>query len=403
MADPDLSELRAELAKADAEIRSAVGRRLAIARQIGEAKRSVGLPIRDYAAERSVLERWTEDLARVEVPPERAEALARWLIEEAVRAQERMGEGARGAPRASDVLVVGGEGAMGAWVREFLRAGGHRVGVLDPRADPRRARGYSVQSDLSRAAQDADVVVVATPMRAAPAVYRELLKTEAEGTILDILSIKQPILPWIRRGVDAGFHITSVHPLFGPSARTLSGRNLLILDCGDARANERARRLFAASSLTINELPIERHDALMAETLALPHVVSLLFGAALAENPRPPGELFRAAPTSFLRQAETAGIIASENPELSFDIQTLNPASEALFTRLETALGGLRKAIREGDSKTYRRQMESVRALVEREQPGAGVTLSVAPLPPRRAGRLRDPARGPASPDAGSG
>ncbi len=369
MVESRLEELRSALAKEDADIRHAVGRRLAIAREIGEAKRAGGLPIRDFTAERGVLDRWREDLAKVEVAPERAEALARWLIEEAVRVQER-GRVERPTPssHASDVLIVGGAGEMGGWMREFFRASGHRVGIVDPRAEQHRAEGYTVHPDLARAAQDAEVIVVATPMRAAPGVYRELLKTESEGVIFDILSIKQPILPWVRRGIHAGLHLTSVHPLFGPTARTLSGRNLLVVECGDPRADLRAHHLFGASSLTITHVPIDRHDLLMAETLALPHVVALLFGEVLAATSRDPRELWHAAPTSFLRQVEATQVIASESPELSFDIQHLNPASEALFERLEKTLQAMRKAVREGDSATYRRQMEEARAWVGRER-----------------------------------
>lgn len=367
MSDPDLTALRAAVAKADAEIRFAVGRRLAIAREIGEAKRAAGLPVRDYAAEAGVFERWREDLKRLNVPPDRAEALARWLIEESVHVQELVAEGPPSPARASDVLIVGGSGAMGAWMREFFRASGHRVGILDPRADPSKAVGYAVHSDLDRAAQDADVIVVATPMRAASTVYRDLLKSETEALIFDILSIKQPILPRIRQGIAAGQHISSVHPLFGPTARTLSDRNLLVLDCGDAGANRRTVALFAKSSLTITEVPVERHDALMAETLALPHVVGLLFGTVLAKNPRPGDELYRGAPTSFLRQAEAAQVVVSENPELSYDIQSLNPTSAALFSELERSLGEIRKAVLESDMATYRRQMEAARAALLRK------------------------------------
>lgn len=373
MADPGLEELRSDLARTDEEIRLAVSRRLAIARAIGEAKRRAGLPVRDFAAEKGVLDRWRNDLSSEEVPPERAEALARWLIEEAVRVQEQ-GRVERSPPtsHASDVLIVGGAGEMGGWMREFFRASGHRVGIVDPRADRHRAEGYTVHPDLARAAQDADVIVVATPMRVAPSVYRELLKTESEGVIFDILSIKQPILPWVRRGIHSGLHLTSVHPLFGPSARTLSGRNLLVVECGDPRADLRAHHLFGASSLTITHVPIDHHDLLMAETLALPHIVALLFGEVLAASPRAPRELWHAAPTSFLRQLESTQVIASESPELSLDIQHLNPASEALFERLEKALQAMRKAVREGDSATYHRQMDEARAWVERVRPSAG-------------------------------
>lgn len=387
--DPDLTALRAAVAKADAEIRFAVGRRLAIAREIGEAKRAAGLPIRDYAAESSVFERWREDLRRLDVPPERADALARWLIEESVHVQELLAEGPPSPARASDVLIVGGAGAMGAWMREFFRASGHRVGILDPRADPAKAVGYAVHTDLERAAQDADVVVLATPMRAASSLYRDLLKTETEALIFDILSIKQPILPRIRQGIASGMRISSVHPLFGPTARTLSDRNLLVLDCGDPAANLRTAALFSKSSLTVTELPLERHDALMAETLALPHVVGLLFGSVLAKNPRPGEELYRGAPTSFLRQAEAAQVVVSENPELSYDIQSLNPTSSALFTELERTLGEIRKAVLEGDPAGYRRQMEAARHALRKES---------TPLPPAQGPPSLRRARGIATP-----
>jgi chorismate mutase / prephenate dehydrogenase len=384
--EPDLSALRAAVAKADAEIRYAVGRRLALAREIGEAKRAAGLPIRDYAAEEAVLRRWREDLQRLSVPPDRADPLARWLIEESVHVQEALGPGAPSPARSSDVLVVGGAAGMGAWLREFFRATGHTVGVVDPKADPLKAVGYAVHADLDRAARDADTIVVATPMRAAPGVYRDLIKAgaESEALIFDVLSIKQPILPWIKRGIAAGMHISSAHPLFGPGSATLSERNLLVLDCGDPGANARTAALFAKSSLTITELPVERHDALMAQTLGLPHVVGLLFGSVLAHNPRPAEELLRSAPTSFLRQAEASRVIVAENPQLSFDIQSLNPASSALFSELEKALADLRRAVLEGDIAAYRRQLEVARAALDR-RPVPSASASVTPTGARPA------------------
>lgn len=391
MSETELAALRAAVAKSDAEIRFAVGRRLALAREIGEAKRVAGLPIRDYSTEEAVFRRWREDLGPLGVAPERADALTRWLIEESVRVQEVQGEGPPSPARASDILVVGGAGAMGAWVREYFRAAGHRVGIVDPQADARKAVGYAVHPDLERAAQDVDTIVIATPMRAAPAVYRELLRagTATDALVFDILSIKQPILPWVRRGVKAGLHISSVHPLFGPSTRTLSDRNLLVLDCGDPLANARTTALFSRSPLTITQLPIDRHDSVMAETLGLPHVLGLLFGSVLAKNPRPGEELFRSAPTSFLRQAEAAQVVVSENPQLSFDIQSLNPATPALFRELEKSVEEVRKAVLEGDSPSYRRQIDAARAALHRG--GAAPSLLPSSALPHARGRSISP------------
>lgn len=375
--DPSLEKLRNELAEVDAEIRRGVARRLAIARQIGETKRSEGLPVRDFAVERLVLERWREDLGRLEVPPGRAELLAEWFIEESLRVQEGLKEPTVPRASTSDILIVGGFGQMGGWVREFLRTEGHRVGVYDPRGPPPNLGPVTVHTDLERAVQDAAVVIVATPMRVAPSVYRDLLKTETEAVIFDILSVKAPVVPWIRRGLDHGLHLTSVHPLFGPSTRTLAGRNLLILDCGDALANRTATALFASSSLTLTEMPLERHDALMADALALPHAMNLLFATALAHGGAGTGELLRAAPTSFRRQADLARIVTAENPELSFDIQTLNPTSAALLARLEAALKELKASLASADPTAYRRLIEQGKAALDQEGAGAATGARV--------------------------
>ncbi|EQD51895.1 bifunctional chorismate mutase/prephenate dehydrogenase, partial [mine drainage metagenome] len=125
MNDPELQRLRARMAEADASLLRAVHHRMEVARAIGERKSREGLALRDFRTEGEVLERWRRGLAPLNIPPERAEALARWLVEESVRVQERMGEPNRPPSVPSDIVVAGGLGQMGGWMREFFRAEGH--------------------------------------------------------------------------------------------------------------------------------------------------------------------------------------------------------------------------------------------------------------------------------------
>ncbi len=362
--DPRIAQFRIEIRDIDLELQRLVRHRLELARRIGEAKQHLGLPVRDYAAEQDVIERWRSGLSLAEVSEERSDELTRWLMEESVRVEEASGESNLPKAASTDVLVVGGAGRMGRWLAEFLRSSGHRVGVFDPRAEP-DAPGISVRTDLARAAQDAAVVVVATPMRAAPPVYKELWSSETEAVVFDVLSIKAPLLPWIHRGVREGFHVGSAHPLFGPSTRTLSGRNLLVLDCGDPVANQRIVELFRRSALKITTLPIESHDTLMAEVLALPHAVSLVFALASVGSKLSDHRRTEIAPVSFQRQLEVSRIVANENPDLSFDIQALNPSSEAMYQRLEAAVKSLREAAVLGNESRYRSLVETARSLLE--------------------------------------
>jgi chorismate mutase / prephenate dehydrogenase len=363
MPESELKRLRGALARADRTISRAIEHRMALAHQIGVAKRTRGLPVRDYAVEREVVERWKRSLERSHVPPERAEILARWLVEESVKVQEDLGEPSRTPRTGSEVLVVGGAGAMGQWMCGFFRSDGHEVGIFDPRARPREYPLYRVHRHLEPAVRRADAIVVATPMRVTPKVYRKIADGPGHGLLFDILSIKSPILEEIRHALRRGWKVTSVHPLFGPSTRTLSARNLLVLDCGDAEANSRVTGLFGRSSLSITQLPIAKHDALMGRVLALPHVVSLLFSTVLANSDLSATQLATLAPTSFLREAEVARVVANENPELVFDIQSLNPASSAVYTQLGSALRTLRRAAITGDRETYDHLLSGARNL----------------------------------------
>ena len=364
MTDPSLEILRRRIAETDQRLLAAVADRLEVAREIGRYKRSEGLPLRDYSVEREVVDRWIARLDRSHVSAERAEGLVRWMIEEATIAQESL-PGSAPKPRERADVVVGGLGQMGYWMSEFFRSSGHSVTIVDPRP-PAESLPFEVRTNLRAAADGADLIVLATPMRAAAGVYEELRKVGSRATIFDILSVKAPVVPAIRAGVSAGLSIASAHPLFGPGTRSLFGRNLIVLDCGAPGAADRVAAIFTPTALRITRLPLETHDALMSDVLGLPHLVSLLFARTLQHGTRSPSELGRGATTSFRRLLEVAELVARENPELVGDIQTLNPDSADLLRRLQAALGDLARAVESGESARYAALLGEGRRFLER-------------------------------------
>jgi prephenate dehydrogenase/chorismate mutase len=358
---PGLARLRDRIDEADRAIARAIGRRLDLAAQVGRTKFHTNTPLRDYATEDRVLARWNERLAVVGVERTRSTALARWLIEESLRVQESVPPGPRTRRTSGQrVGVIGGAGSMGRWLVSFLTDAGHDVYVVDPRADPRSRRTLPTVDDaMSRC----DIVAFATPIRATAPVLERALERPGDTVVFDILSVKAPIEPILREARRKGRRVTSTHPMFGPSARTLSGRNLLLVSCGASEADRVVRGLFGHSALTITEVPIERHDPLVAESLGLAHAVNLLFLSALASDPLTSHDIAAAASTTFHRQSTLADAVAREGPELYLDIQSLNPHSTAVYGELRAALDrlegvvgrrdlrGFEEIIREGRSK----------------------------------------------------
>lgn len=365
---PSLRKLRREIERVDRTLAATIRRRLALAREVGRAKASRGHPLRDFGVEKSVLGRWRRGLSPAGVSPSRAQAVGRWLVEEALRVQEsespRRVRSTRKLP--PDVAVVGGAGGMGHWLVDFLEDRGHRVAVVDPApSEP----GRPTFPDIETAARAVKILVFATPIRATAPLLRRAIDSGTRALVFDVLSVKAPISPLLTQAVRSGLRVTSVHPLFGPSARTLSGRNLLIVSCGVPAADWAARALFARSALTITEVPLDRHDLMIAESLGMSHAVNLLFLATLGANPFSSHELARAASTTFHRQSSLAAAVANEGPDLYLDIQSLNPYSWSMYQELRNALDRLGTVVEQQDRNGFREILALGKAKLQPGEP----------------------------------
>ncbi len=119
---------RRDIEALDRRILHLVCERLELARQIGELKDQLAIPLRNYEVEAQVHRRFEEASAFLGLEPGLGRDLAMLLIEKAVEEQATARDTAyRGD--ALDTLVVGGKGGMGRWIARFLLGQGHRVRI----------------------------------------------------------------------------------------------------------------------------------------------------------------------------------------------------------------------------------------------------------------------------------
>jgi chorismate mutase/prephenate dehydrogenase len=344
----DLDELRRRIAEADAALVDLVATRLTLARQVGEVKRERGLPVRNYATESEVLARFRELAADAGLDERLAERLALLLISEAVRTQETIE--ARSNP-GRRILLVGGAGKMGRWLASFFTSQGHTVSILDPAGT---VAPFPTPATLSTGVAAADVILITTPLAAGREVLQSVLALRPRGLVADTFSLKSHVLDLLHEATAGGGHrVASVHPLFGPEARTLAGRVVAVCDCGDAGAADEAASLFADTALTITRLPVARHDELMQYVLGLSHLVAILFFTTLARSGGSFADLAQAASTTFLKQARTAAEVARESPTLYFEIQRLNRHSADLFALVRATLAEIERAALADDPQQF--------------------------------------------------
>ncbi|MCC5866021.1 MAG: prephenate dehydrogenase/arogenate dehydrogenase family protein [Wenzhouxiangella sp.] len=359
----ELDELRARLDRVDAELVALAAQRQEIVSTIGRLKQGVGRQVRDFRRERQVLDHVRRRAGETGLDPDLAEDLLKRLIDASLarQEQERGQRSARG--RGQQALVIGGAGRLGGWLADFLDNQGFNVRLADPVLADEPDQGR--YRDWRSAPSSLDLTVIACPIAASAEIIEALAERRQAGLVLEVASVKSGLIDTLRRAAANGLNICALHPMFGPDTRLLAGRNVLLMDVGCAGAVQAARALFDDTMAELHEVDIEHHDRLMALVLGLSHALNIAFFSALAESGLPAAELNAAASTTFARQLAVARNVAAENPNLYFEIQSLNRHGQWSRQLLADALASLSIAVDESRPEAFVEAMVKGRRYLE--------------------------------------
>ena len=345
-----LDALRDRIAALDTQLLELVAERLDVAAAIGRVKLASGAPIRDFGREKDVVHAARTRARGLGVPEDLAEEFALALIRSALTVQEQDRVVDAGAGHGGSAVVIGGAGRMGAWMSRFLASQGFGVTIVDP-AGP--LEGFAGADDWRSVAPDADLVVVAAPLRASTAILHALAENPPGGLIFDIGSLKTPLRTGLTALRDAGARVTSVHPMFGPETAMLSGRHVVFIDVAGSAAVEEARALFSGTMATMVDMTLDEHDRVIAYVLGLSHALNIAFMTAIAESGETAPRLALLSSTTFDAQLAVAARVVSENPHLYFEIQNLNDYGTEALSALLYAVERLRSVVRAGDEAAF--------------------------------------------------
>jgi chorismate mutase/prephenate dehydrogenase len=348
--DTTLEDLRRRLNEIDRRLLAAVAERKEVSREVARVKRATGRATRDYEREREVILGVRAAAQELGVSPALAEDLLRLLIRSSLTTQEQASVAAGGAGSGRRVLVIGGAGLMGRWFVDFLSSQGFAVEVADPagvhlagtRVDDWR------KTDLLH-----DFIVLATPLAATDAILRDLALRRPPGVIFDIGSLKSPLRAGLMALRSHGCKVASAHPMFGPDTELLSGRHVIFVDLGCAEALEAVRALFAPTMAEQVVMSLDDHDRLIAYVLGLSHALNIAFFTALAGSGEAAPRLALLSSTTFDAQLDVASRVARDNPELYYEIQSLNDYGAESLEALAQAVERIRTAVLSQDHDTF--------------------------------------------------
>jgi chorismate mutase/prephenate dehydrogenase len=209
---------------------------------------------------------------------------------------------------------------------------------------------------------DYDVIVVAAPLAVSGRILTQLAVLEPRGLVFDIGSLKSPLRDGLQELHKAGCRVTSLHPMFGPDTRLLSGRHLIFCDAGSQEATDTVKALFSSTMVEQLDMGLEDHDRLIAYVLGLSHALNIAFFTALAESGEAAPKLARLSSTTFDAQLLVSEAVAQDNPYLYFEIQNLNKFGIEPLDALCHAANRIRELVLSDDEGGFVELMEKGKA-----------------------------------------
>lgn len=334
-ATPELSDIRREIDRIDEEIVKLLVRRLDAVSGVAAAKRASGKAVNDPGREREILSR-----VGAEVPPE-YESAARLVFSTLFAASKSLqrdilGADSKGRPRFAKVAVVG-LGLIGGSFEKAARKAGYEVSALH-HGDRTGFEG-------------ADLVLVCLPPDAVVPWIEANCRSFARGaTVVDIAGVKSRIMAEAAKIEKGGWTFVGGHPMAGREvsgyenalADLFVGASMVLVPEEGGKCDERLKAFFLSLGFErVVETTAEKHDALIAYTSQLCHVIA----TAYARDP-------------LLLEAKgfTAGSfadmtrIATQDPVIWSRLYLSN--SEALLASLDgfvARLGEFREAVAKRD------------------------------------------------------
>jgi len=344
-----LEPMRRKIEEIDSKIVKLMIERNDTAKKVGEVKKELGISVRNREVEEAVVRRYRAAAEGTTLSADAAEAVCRLLIAHSVELQSVILR--KRCER--KVTIIGGAGKMGQWMSRYFESMGATVNIVDI--------GDGDLKDL----RDPDIVVISVPIPATSGILNDLDRVCGDNTLIfDIASIKSPFASVLKEMAKRK-KVCSVHPMFGPSALSMTGRNVIICDCGCKEAVAEATEIFGNDNPDITVIPLERHDELMTYVLAFAHASNIAFFSTLRRSGIPFKELRKVSSTTFERTMNASMPVSRESGLFYHYIQHHNANAEIMWDAFEDAVRELREASLSEDPKRFAEIMEKGKAYLD--------------------------------------
>ena len=258
------------------------------------------------------------------------------------------------------MAIIGGAGSMGKLFLHYFKSKGYSITISDTNQGEAEKtaekEGVRLVGDNREAVEEADTVLISVPIEETPRVIEEVVPyMEGDALLVEISSVKGDIVKALK-GIDRpDIKPLSIHPLFGPGARSLKGKRIAVVSVKDiGREADMTREIFGEAKVI--PVDVEEHDRIVALTISLIYFIN----ASLAS-------ILRGVDTSRLRDLGGPNFelqlllcqgLLNQSPDSYERIRRANPYTDRWLSLYREGVEDLLEKIADGKATPHLRSLQ---------------------------------------------
>ena len=199
-----------------------------------------------------------------------------------------------------------------------------------------------------------DMLVVAVPISNTPSVIREVGPFMRKGSVMvDVTSIKEEPLKAMEESLPENVEFIPTHPVFGPRTTELDNQIIVLTPTKKGKWYGKVYDYLKGKNMRVIETTAEHHDYMMSIVQVLTHFSFISTASAMEKLKVDINETEDYESPIYNLMIDMIARIVSQNPYLTYYIQSMNNNGPKIRRVFSEAAEELRHAIDSGDDEKF--------------------------------------------------
>ena len=256
-----------------------------------------------------------------------------------------------------NVGIIGGSDGLGKTLIYYFR---DEFEVYISARDHKKGRAVADELGVSYIESNAglanisDILIISVPIQHTCDVIREVAPFMKSGSVMvDVTSVKEGPTKTMGEVLPDSIEYIPTHPVFGPRTSNLDNQVIVLTADRKGKWYKKVYKYLESKNMRIIETSAEKHDFMMSIVQVLTHFSFISTASAIEKLKVDLSETEDYESPIYNLMIDMIARIVSQNPYLTYNIQSMNRNGVKVRNTFAEAVMELREVINNGDSEEF--------------------------------------------------